>query len=145
MPKSIHCGCHGTENQISTFTAWLLNDRLHELESEYQSLQKPAPEPSAAESSSDEQISSMSESSADSSDRAPCPMNTSPSMHSSMDEEESGPLPNGHLDELMQECKDSDATSDSGDSADSSITTASVAVEPLLGYTELVEEVRLVF
>lgn len=129
--------------QDCTLSPLLLHGRLDELEAEQQRLQDPVPEPEAVESSCDEQISSMSESSAGSSDRNRHPMSVA-STHSSMDEEEeSGHQLNGHLDDTMYHFRESDAASLSGDSADSSITTASVAVEPLMGYMELVEEVGI--
>ena len=91
----------------------------------------------AIQSSSDEAISSMSEDSADSSNRQQTiPNGVRPmSQVSSDDEDEVSPAPNG----VMPARRNTASTS--GTSANSSTTAASVPAEPLPGYFELVEKV----
>ena len=104
------------------------------LESEHKDLEVRTERP--AHESSDEAISSMSEDSADSSDRQQAIPNGQRPMSpaSSNDEDEvsraPSPLP----------IRDDDAASTSGASANSSTTAASVPAEPLPDYFELVEK-----
>lgn len=106
-------------------------------------LEKPSEAPaSALDSSLEEAISSMSEASADSSNRLRALPNGLAAMNSISSEDEDGSLGQNDLeadDEL--EPNADDAVSSSGGSTDSSTTAASVPAEPLPDFVELVEKV----